>query len=50
MQRCKPASGLCKGAKVKNSFRSQVSGSGYQVQVRVRGEIQILNLYPNLNT
>jgi len=23
---------------------------GYQVQVRVRGEIRILNLYPNLNT
>ena len=28
----------------------QVSGTGYQVQVQVRGEIQILNLYPNLNT
>ena len=28
----------------------QVSGTGYQVQVRVRGKIQILNLYPNLNT
>jgi len=28
----------------------QVSGTGYQVQVRVQGEIQILNLYPNLNT
>jgi hypothetical protein len=28
----------------------QVSGTGCQVQVRVRGIIQILNLYPNLNT
>ena len=28
----------------------QVSGSGVQVQVRVPGEIHILNLYPNLNT
>ncbi len=28
----------------------QVSGAGYQVQVRVRGKIQVLNLYPNLNT
>ena len=28
----------------------QVSGTGYQVQVRVRGKIQILNLYLNLNT
>jgi hypothetical protein len=27
----------------------QVSGTGYQVQVRVRGKIQVLNLYPNLN-
>ena len=27
----------------------QVSGAGYQVQVRVRGKIQILNLYPYLN-
>ncbi len=28
----------------------RVSGSGYQVQVRVRGNIQVLNLYPNLHT
>jgi len=30
----------------------QVSGTGYQVQVRVRvrGKLQILNLYPYLNT
>jgi len=28
----------------------QVSGAGYQGQVRVRGKIQIPNLYPNLNT
>ncbi len=28
----------------------QVSGTGYQVQVRVRGKVQVLNLYPNLNT
>ena len=28
----------------------QVSGAGYQVQVRVRGKIPILNLYPNPNT
>jgi hypothetical protein len=27
----------------------QVSGTGYQVQVRVRGKVQVLNLYPNLN-
>ena len=26
----------------------QVSGTGYQVQVRVRGKVQVLNLYPNL--
>ena len=26
----------------------QVSGTGYQVQVR--GKVQVLNLYPNLNT
>jgi len=29
---------------------TQVSGTGYQVQVRVRGKVQVLNLYPNLNT
>jgi hypothetical protein len=29
---------------------SQVSGTGVQAQVRVPGEIQILNLYPNLKT
>jgi hypothetical protein len=28
----------------------QVLGTGYQVQVRVRGNIQVLNLCPNLNT
>ena len=28
----------------------QVSGTGYLAQVRVRGKIQVLNLYPNLNT
>jgi len=28
----------------------QVSGTGYQGQVRVRGKLQILNLYPYLNT
>jgi|GEM_PF-3209811 len=28
----------------------QVSGTGCQVQVRVRGKVQLLNLYPNLNT
>ena len=28
----------------------QVSGTGYQEQVRVRGKVQVLNLYPNLNT
>jgi hypothetical protein len=28
----------------------QVSGAGFQVQVRVPGEMQILNLYPDLNT
>ena len=30
----------------------QVSGTGYQVQVRVLvlGEIHVPNLYPNLNT
>jgi hypothetical protein len=28
----------------------QVSGTGYQVQVRAPGEMQFLNLYPNLNT
>ena len=28
----------------------QVSGTGYQVQVRVRGKTQALNLYPNLHT
>ncbi len=28
----------------------QVSGAGFQVQVRVPGEIQNLNLYPNLKT
>jgi hypothetical protein len=28
----------------------RVSGAGYQVQGRVPGEMQILNLYPNLNT
>ena len=28
----------------------QVSGTGYQVQVRVSGRIQILNLYPNPKT
>ena len=28
----------------------QVSGVGYQVQLRVRGIIQVLDLYPNLNT
>jgi hypothetical protein len=26
----------------------QVSGTGYQVQLLVRGKIKILNLYPNL--
>ena len=43
MQKCKPACGLCKGANVKDIFRSQV-------QVRVPGEIHILNLYLNPNT
>ena len=28
----------------------QVPGTGYQVQVRVRDKMQILNLYPKLNT
>jgi hypothetical protein len=27
----------------------QVSGTGYQVQVRVPGKTQVLNLYPNLS-
>jgi len=31
-------------------FRPQVSGTGVQVQVRVPGKVQILNLYPNPNT
>ena len=55
MQKCKSACGLCKGANVGTHFRvsglgPRVSGTGYQVQVRVPGEMQILNLFPNLKT
>jgi len=43
VQKCKSAFGLCKGAKVKTF-------SALRSLVRVRGKIQILNLYPNLKT
>ena len=33
VQKCKSAYGLCKGAKVGCTFRSQVSAIGYLVQV-----------------
>jgi hypothetical protein len=49
---CKSACGLCKRERQFQvpGLGPQVSGTGYQVQVRVRGNIQILNLYPYLNT
>ncbi|MEY3813161.1 MAG: hypothetical protein RI910_614 [Verrucomicrobiota bacterium] len=52
MQKCKSVYGLCKREKQFQvpGLGPQVSGTGYQVQVRVRGNIQILNLYPYLNT
>jgi len=48
VQKCKSAFGLCKSAKVEGIFGSQVSA--LRSLVRVRGKIQILNLYPNLKT
>ena len=52
VQKCESAYGLCKGEKhfQVSGLGPQVSGTGYQVQVRVRVKIVILNLYPNLNT
>ena len=52
VQKCESAYGLCKGEKhfQVSGLGPQVSGTGYQVQVRARDKIQILNLYPNPNT